>query len=83
MEWRKCTFLEAVELYLNWFKEHGTWQRFGLVWRTPDEYNVMEEWFLEKIKGNFDGSTLRVVLWLNHKEAAQLLDALRGGDLCR
>ncbi len=77
MVWQKMTFIAGLKELLRAFETNPEVQRLALVWRTPDEWNVLDEWLLGQIKNNFDGATLRVVVWVTRKEAAELVAVFR------
>jgi len=79
MAWRKCTFLEAVKGMLKEFDTETRIQSLALVWRSESEYNVMDEWLLRHILSEMDVKKLRVILWLNREEAAQLVSMIAVG----
>lgn len=77
MIWQKIDFVGAMKAFLHSFEERRDHRRLALVWRTPNEYSVMDEWLLGQIKDKFDGATLRVCLWLTREEAAHLVSVFR------
>lgn len=79
MVWRKASFYEAVTGMLSEFDNFPSAQTLALVWRTPDNYNVLDEWLLAAILNKMDEKTLRVVLWLSREEAAELIALFAGG----
>lgn len=79
--WRKGNFIDALGELLSEFGKQPSVQSLALVWRTPDEYSVMDSWLLKRILVEMDVKTLRVIMWLNRKEAAALISAVHGGEL--
>lgn len=77
MLWTKGTFIEGMKDLLKAFEDNPTKCRLALLWRAPDEFRVSDEWILGHIKGQFDGSTLRVVMWLTREEATDLVSVFR------
>lgn len=77
MLWEKSTFIESLKLLLKAFEENPHKRRLALLWRSPDEFKVCDEWILGHIKGAFDGATLRPVVWLTREEAAELVSVFR------
>ncbi len=79
MPWRKTDFRGALKAYLSEFDRQPGAQSLALVWRTPDEYNVLDYWLLEKILGPMSPKELRVILWLDREEASTLVSMIVGG----
>jgi len=79
VSWKKCEFVEALRELLYEFTKEPAAQTLALVWRTPDEYSVMDCWILEKILPEMDEKTLRVVLWLDRDQAARLISVIGVG----
>lgn len=77
MAWRKASFDEAVRGMLSEFDREPNSQSLALVWRTPDEYNVLDSWLLSRILTFMDEKTLRVVLWLTREEASKMISMIR------
>lgn len=77
MTWRKATFSEAVRGMLSEFDKEPKAQALALVWRTPDEYNVLDSWLLSRILTFMDEKTLRVVLWMSREEASTMISMIR------
>ena len=77
MNWRACTFLEAVKGMLGEFDRQPSKQSLALVWRSGGEYNVMDNWLLEHVMISMDEKTLRIVLWLTREEAAKLISIIK------
>lgn len=73
MSWERMSFMGAVQHLLKEFEINPGPTRLALVWRTPDEYTVMDEWLLGHICSDFDGATLRVCMWLTRREATELV----------
>jgi hypothetical protein len=80
MPWKKCTFSDAVLDVLAAFKTTPHATSFALVWRSGDEYIVMDHWWVKHIFTEMDEKKLRVVLWLTQNEAAHLTQLLSGGN---
>ncbi|MBA7680030.1 hypothetical protein ES703_88337 [subsurface metagenome] len=80
MPWRKSDFTGALNAYLYEFDRQPGEKSLALVWRTPDEYNVLDYWLLEKILGQMSQKELRVVLWLDREEAAKMISIMRRGN---
>lgn len=77
MSWDRKSFMDAVKQLLKEFENHPEAMRLALVWRTPDEYSIMDEWLLSHICSDFDGATLRVCMWLTRREATELVVVFR------
>jgi len=80
MVWRTATFLDAVMGMLTEFNNQPAAQALALVWRAGGEYNVMDGWLLKAIMNQMDEPSLRVVLWLTRKEAAEIAKLIREID---
>jgi len=78
--WRKTDFVTALRGMLHEFDEQPSMQSLALVWRSPDEYNVLDSWLLKQIMQYMNEKTLRVVVWLNREEAAKLVSLIATGE---
>ena len=79
MVWQKMAFVDALKGLLRGFEEYRHVERLALIWRKPNEWSVMDEWMVDQIKGNFDGATLRIAMWITRADAAELMSVLYGG----
>lgn len=79
MVWRKTDFVTALHGMLQEFDEQPSVKSLALVWRTPDEYNVLDTWLLNQILQHMDEKTLRVVVWLSREEATMMVSQITGG----
>jgi len=77
--WRKTDFVTALHGMLQEFDEQPSVKSLALVWRTPDEYNVLDTWLLNQILQHMDEKTLRVVVWLSREEATMMVSQITGG----